>query len=351
MTRRPEPELDSRTAAESRAEALRLAFAPFLFQAVCALREFGILEYVWTNRRNGVTRSEVANHARVSPYAATVLLEAGLAARVFSLDADTFFPTRTAYYLLGDEMTRVNIDFVRDICYRPLQHLVASLREGSPRGLPELGDGFARSESLYADFDRLPADAARSWLAFDHYYSSLTYDVVLAEVLKGATRRVLDVGANDGRFAAACLGQNADVQVTLVDHAVQIAVARERLVQAGLSDRATFVVADLADDPELPEGFDAVWASQVLDCLSEPQIARLLSKVRASLEPGGRLMVLEPCWDLQPQRAGQDALALLSLYFACAANGNSRMYDSATLVRLLLAAGFEAFHRQRDLAG
>jgi hypothetical protein len=341
--------VEPESAVEARAEALRLAFAPLMFHAVCALRDFGVLDFGWANKDRGVKRAEVAEHAGISLYAATVLLEAGLAARAFRLEGDTFFLTRVGHFLLNDEMTRVNIAFARDVCYGPLRHLSQSLKDGRPRGLAELDATLGRSESLYSDFDRLPADVSESWLAFDHYYSSLTHGNVARTLLQGRVQRLLDVGANDGRFAQACLEADPALSVTLVDHAVQIGVARERLTRAGLVDRAAFVVADLGHESALPTGFDAVWISQVLDCLSESQVVALLARLRGSVVGGGRVLVLEPCWDLQPQRVGQDVLTLLSLYFACAANGTSRMYDSGTLVRLIEAAGLTVEERHDGL--
>lgn len=337
------------SALAARAEALRLAFAPFLFQATLALREQGVLALAWAERQQGVTREQVAERTGLSAYAATVLLEAGLAAGVLSLEGERFFPTLVGYFLLCDEMVRVNMEFARDVCYRPLQHLVPSLHEGRPRGLAELGEGLAGSDSLYRDFERLTPIVAESWLAFDHYYSGLTYDTVLGLVLREGTERVLDVGANDGRFAEACLLRDDGVHVTLVDHGVQLPRARARLEAQGLGSRAAFVEADLASAPELPAGFQAIWVSQVLDCLSESEVVLLLTRLKAALVPGGRLFVLEPCWDLQPQRAGRDVLTLLSLYFTCAANGKSRMYDSATLTRLLSTGGFTLVARRDGL--
>lgn len=340
---------DSESALDAKANALRLAFAPFLFHAVCALLDFGIVRLAWAKREHGVSRAEVAEQASISPYAATVLLEAGLAARVFSLEGDRFFVTRSGYFLLDDEMTQVNIAFARDVCYGPLRRLGESLKDGRPRGLPELAAGLGDADSLYAAFDRLPAGVRQSWLAFDHFYSGLTRRPVLDLVFGTRIERLLDVGANDGRFAEACLRHDPLVEVTLVDHPVQIEVARARLAAAGLLGRASFVATDLALGPELSAEFDVVWLSQVLDCLPEADVVRLLVRLRGSLAPGGRVFILEPCWDLQPQRAGQDALVLLSLYFACAANGNSRIYDSGTLLRMLNEAGLSVVMRRDGL--
>lgn len=337
------------SAAEARAKALRLSFAPFLFHAVCALREFGVLEHAWAERERGVTRAGVARALSLSEYAATVLLEAGLAAEVFTLEGERFRLTRTGYFVLHDEMTRVNLEFARDVCYRALEHLPESLRAGRPVGLKELGEGLAESRSLYADFAGMSPRVTESWLAFDHYYSSVAFDSALARVFSRPVRRMLDIGANTGKFAEACLGRDAGVRLVLLDHPRQLELAKRRLEEAKVLDRAELVPFDLLEGGPLPSGVDVAWLSQVVDCLSETEVVGLLQRVGTALNDGGRVFVLEPCWDLQPQRAGKDALTLLSLYFACAANGKSRMYDSVTLARLCDAAGLTVLARHDGL--
>ena len=43
--------------------------------------------------------------------------------------------------------------------------------------------------------------------------------------------------------------------------------------------------------------------------------------------------------DKQPHKVGSLSLQATSLYFTCVANGNSRMYDSETLLGCIRAAG------------
>lgn len=337
------------SASEARGKALRLTFAPFLFQAVCALDELGVLKLMWDHREQGLRREDIAERLGISRYAATVLLEAGVAAEVFSLSDGVFVLTRVGYYLCNDRMTQVNLAFARDVCYRPLQHLVESLREGRPRGLPELNTAFEDSQTLYADFGKLPPSVQESWLEFDHFYSDAAFQQALGVVLSADVRRVLDVGGNTGRFAQLCLKSNPDVSVTIADHPVQVESAKARLGQGEAGHRVAYLPRNLLSEEPYPGGFCAVWLSQLLDCLGEEEVAALLRSLRFSLRPGGKLFVLEPCWDLQRQRAGMEALTLLSLYFTSVANGNSRMYDSQTLTQLISSGGFSVLERHDDL--
>ena len=106
-------------------------------------------------------------------------------------------------------------------------------------------------------------------------------------------------------------------------------------------DRVRFHPVDILDPAaELPGGYDFIWLSQFLDCFSEGQIVEILGRVRATMAPQARLWILELFWDRQRFEAAALSLQLTSLYFACIANGNSQMYDSAVFFGLVERAGF-----------
>ena len=126
--------------------------------------------------------------------------------------------------------------------------------------------------------------------------------------------------------------------MTLVDLPGQLAVARENL--ASFPGRFTLVPANLLDPAAtLPAGADVYWLSQFLDCFSEEQIVSILSRVRAAMGPQSRAFILETFWDQQQHEAARFCVIGTSLYFACIANGNSRMYHSRVMKRLLGEAG------------
>jgi len=51
------------------------------------------------------------------------------------------------------------------------------------------------------------------------------------------------------------------------------------------------------------------------------------------------LYILELFWDRQKYEASSYSLNATSLYFTCLANGNSRMYHSTDMYRMIEAAG------------
>ena len=328
---------DDRTTLEARFEAQRLAFGPFLFQAARVLRNRGALEHLNRCGKKGATPEEVAHAVPgLSLYAARILLEAGLAAGMLALADERFCITKVGYLVLRDPMTRVNFDFVHDVCYQGMFRLEESLREGRPAGLEVFGPW----ATIYEGLPQLPPHVKRSWFAFDHFYSDGVFESVLPTVFERAPRRLLDVGGNTGKWALQCCGFDPQVRVTIVDHPGQLAVALDNARAAGLEDRIDGVAADLLDaSAPLPAGYDVYWMSQFLDCFSEPEIVSILERTAAAMRPDSRLFILETFWDRQRYEAGRFSVINTSLYFAAMANGNSKMYHSERMQACLAAAG------------
>ena len=327
---------DPLTALEAVSEAQRLAFAPLAFQATSVMRDRGVLAALADAVPDGLPAAEVVARTGLSDYAVRVLLEAGLGLRIVWRRGGRYHLGKLGRFLLEDEMTRVNFDFGRDVCYGAAAHLDASLAEGRPAGLHTLGPW----PTLYEGLSVLPEPARTSWFAFDHFYSDQAFPAVCARLAAAPPARLLDIGCNTGRFAKLCLERMPSLEVGLVDLPIQLDTARAALVEAGLEHRVRWHPLDLLDPAaELPTGYDVVWMSQLLDCFSEADIVAILSKVRAALPPGGRLLILELFWDRQRFEAAAFSLQQTSLYFACVANGNSQMYDSAVFLDLLPQAG------------
>lgn len=333
---------DERTVnTEARFAAQRLAFAPLMFQACRALRDFGILEALQQARRGGLTTREAVEKTQASPYAASLLLEAGLASGLCSCDDPSaaeprFFITHTGVYWLRDELTRVNAEFNHHVCYGGAAQLAEALRTGTPSGLPAIDSTGAKT--VYEALRTLSPEVKRAWFDFDHYYSDGVFELILPRVLTAEVKHLVDIGANTGRFAGLVLSTRDDVRLSLVDLPGQLAVAASNL--AAHAARVTMAPTNLLDATSpLPNGADVYWLSQFLDCFSEEEIVSILSRVRAAMRPDSRVFILETFWDQQQHEAARYCVIGTSLYFACIANGNSRMYHSEVMRRLAREAG------------
>jgi len=335
-------------ALEARYDAQRIAFGPVVFQAARTLRDEGILARLFAKREAGATLDALREGTALSEYALTVLLETALSADIVRKKGDAWCITLTGYFLERDELTRVNFDFVEDVCYRALDHLGTALKEARPAGLKELG----KWPTVYEGLSQLPEPARKSWFAFDHFYSDSAFPAALEILTSEKVTSLADVGANTGRFSTAFLERNPGANVTLVDLPGQLALARDNFAKldAKIASRATFHPCDLLNDAApLPKGVDSFWMSQFLCCFSEPQVASILTRAAAAMKSGGAIYVLDTFWDRQKHEVAAYCLINTSPYFTAVANGNSRMYKATDLVAIAGRAGLRLERAWDDL--
>lgn len=340
-------ETDKKSALEAISQAQFIAFAPYIFQASVILRDSGILKQVEDARVNGISIDEVAATVKMSKYGVRILLEAGLGIGLVFRKEDKFFLSKTGHFFLNDPMTRVNTDFMRDVCYDGAQDLQTSIERGKPIGLRHLGNW----ETIYQGLSILPEPAKTSWFHFDHYYSDNAFPEALPIVFESRPKKIMDIGANTGKFTLACLDYNTDVEVGLVDLQVQLNVATKNIESAGYGSRVQYYERNvLHADAELPKGYNIIWMSQFLDCFADHEIVSILEKCYRALDNNGRVFINETFWDRQRFEASAFSLQMTSLYFTTMANGNSQMYDSKVFINLIDKAGFEVV-KQTDNIG
>jgi SAM-dependent methyltransferase len=334
----------SKSLYEVKADAQKLAFAPFAFQAALALRDLGLLSALANSGPLGSTAAEVAHKTGLPLYGVKVLFEAAVVTELAVLEQERFRLTTLGLLVLQDPMTRVNMDFTADVCYRGMSSLQDAVRSGQPTGLKELG-GWT---NIYAGLAHLPAHVQTSWFAFDHYYSDGLFPAALPIVFERKPKRVMDIGANTGKFSLACLRHDPDVHMTLLDMPGQLAMAKGTL--GPLAQRASFHPIDFLDrDADFPPGQDVIWMSQFLDCFGEDDIVSILERARRALAPGGRIYIVDTYWDNQQHAAARFVLVMTSLYFTCLANGTSKMYHSEDMRRSVGRAGLSIAAEQDGL--
>lgn len=343
LTGQPKPNRDEKPLYDALIDAQKLAFAPLSFHAALAARDLGILAALADARQEGLTAEQVAELTRLPLYGVKVLLESAVVSELVALEDDRFRLRQLGVLVLRDPMTRVNMDFTADVCYRGMAHLQETVTSGKPAGLRELGPW----RTIYEGLTQLPPQTQKSWLAFDHYYSDHMFPNALPLVFANPPKRLLDVGANTGKFALSCLEHDPQVHVSLLDHPGQLELAGQAIAAKGHSARASFHPIDFLDASlEFPPDQDVIWMSQFLDCFGEDEIVSILERARRSLAPGGRIYIVDTYWDHQEHAAARFVLTMTSLYFACLANGNSKMYCSTDMRSCVERAGL---HIEREI--
>lgn len=323
---------DKKSAVQAKYDAQKIAFGPIMFQAALSLRNLGILEKLHEHRSNGLDYNELSTLCKVSRYGVKVLLEAGISLEMVYAKDDKFFLSKTGWFILNDDLTRVNMDFTNDVNYLGFANLEEAIKHGKPEGLKVFGEW----PTVYEALSQLPPKVQKSWFAFDHFYSDTAFPDILSILFEAKPKRILDVGGNTGKFSILCAKSNPYVHMTILDLPGQLEKARIEIEKEGLQDRIDLVPINLLDHTiSYPTGFDAVWMSQFLDCFPPEDIVQLLKKAKKALNKEGAIYILETYWDKQKYPASAYSLHATSLYFTCIANGTSQMYHSEDMYEMI----------------
>jgi ubiquinone/menaquinone biosynthesis C-methylase UbiE len=340
-------EKEKLSAVQAKEEAQWITFAPFVFQATRVLRDSGILSLV-ESHREGITLEDVTKQIKLPAYGIRVLIEAALGIGLLTLKDGKYKITKTTYFILHDELTKVNMDFTHDVCYNGMYFLEESIKNKKPEGLKVFGKWNTIYEALSTN---LPEKAKTSWFSFDHFYSDYAFPEALPHVYEFKPKKLLDIGGNTGKWSMQSFEFDPDVKITIMDMPGYVETAREQIHKKGFGNRISFHPVNILDESQqFPTGFDAVWMSQFLDCFSDDEIVSILKRCKKALNHGGHIFILETFWDRQRFEASAFSLQQTSLYFTVMANGNSQMYDSKVFIQLIERAGLEVME-QKDYIG
>jgi 2-polyprenyl-3-methyl-5-hydroxy-6-metoxy-1,4-benzoquinol methylase len=154
----------------------------------------------------------------------------------------------------------------------------------------------------------------------------------------GQPVKVLDIAAGHGLFGIFVARQNPHAEVTAVDWANVLEVARENAVKMGVNDRF-HTLPGSAFDVDLGTDFDLVLLPNFLHHFDETTCVKLLRKLRAAMKPSAVLATVEfvPNEDrVSPPHAAAFSMMML---------GGTEAGDAYTfheLDRMFRAAGFGA---------
>ena len=116
----------------------------------------------------------------------------------------------------------------------------------------------------------------------------------------GQVRRILDVGGGDATMACEVTRRHPHLRSTVFNLPKAAALGRANVAARGAGERVEIVEGDFFRDDLPPGGFDLVMFSRVLADWPPDVCRMLLRKARASLAPGGILLVAEPFRDQNP---------------------------------------------------
>jgi len=148
--------------------------------------------------------------------------------------------------------------------------------------------------------------------------------------------RLLDIAAGHGIFGISFAQANPNLEVTALDWAPVLEVAKENAQKFGVADRHHLLPGS-AFDVDFGEGYDLILLTNFLHHFDVATIETLLKKVHAALGEGGRAVTLEFVPDedrVNPPMQASFAMMML----ASTAAGDA--YTFAEYERMFANAGF-----------
>lgn len=148
-------------------------------------------------------------------------------------------------------------------------------------------------------------------------------------------RCLLDIGGGEGGFIQVAAARAPKTRFMLFDLKPVAEIARQRLAQAGLSDRCTVTGGDVFADA-LPRGADIASLLRVIHDHDDDRALQILRAVRQALPDNGILLLAEPMSGTTGAEPMSDAY--FAFYLRAMGRGQPRTREHLT--RLLNEAGF-----------
>lgn len=328
------------SAREAQKMAHLISWGPVAFQVARLMNKYGIFQMLH-DHPEGLSAKAIEDETKLSSYAVKCLMEASLTMHLVLIDTekDIYTLAKIGWFLLNDPLIRADIDFNHDVNYEGWFVLDKALEEGRPAGLEHFGSW----PTIYEGLSSLPEQVQKSWFGFDHYYSDHSFDEAMALIFKDGKKHLLDVGGNTGKFARKVTEYHPEAEVTVCDLKQQLEMLREQTQGHVGEARIHGHAMNLLDDNDqfpTSDHYDIIWMSQFLDCFGEQEIVSILSRA-AKIMDTNRLYIMETLWDRQKYTPAAFCLTMTSLYFTALANGNSKMYNTDDMIRLIEEAGLE----------
>jgi len=213
----------------------------------------------------------------------------------------------------------------RPVC----RDMVEVLRSGRPANWASL-----RDEKEWAKAMESPDFANRFTAAMD--CRGVFLAPAMAAVIPGAGRRhLLDIAGGSGIYACAMTARHEGLRATVLERPPVDGLAARLISERGFAGRVGIATGDIFRDP-FPAGADLHLFSNVLHDWDTTQVAELLAKSFATLEPGGLVLIHDA--HINAAKTGPLPVAAYSALLMTITEG--KCYSEKELADLLEAAGF-----------
>jgi len=268
------------------------------FQPACVLTAAAELDIFTVLYKRPMTAKSLADQLGCDLRATTILLNALTALCFLTKQANIYSVLPEAAEILTETGAHNVLPAVRHLsnCLRRWAQLARVTQTGKPA---ESSPSIRGAAADQADF-----------IGAMHNFSAAVAAQIVDRLGPLAFRHLLDIGGASGTWTIAFLHAVPQAKATLFDLPEVIPLAQQRIAEAGLSNRVTFVAGDYFED-ELPGGADFAWLSGVAHQNSRKQNRQLFAKIHIALQTNGVLVLRDVVMD--ESRSWPEAGALFAV--------------------------------------
>lgn len=281
-----------------------------------------------------LTGDQLAQAGQLNPFALKALLPLMASLGFLAVQGGRYGLTQTArLYLLQASPLYWGNAFAIHRTSGLYERLLAALRSRPVESLGLLGESTRPVDGWEAG--EIDPAMARLVCAFMHSHSQpAALGLAAGSAFKGV-RRLLDIGGGSGCFSIALAEADPGLSCTIMDLPVMCELAQSYIAASDAVGRVDARAVDMFRQ-DWPQGYDAVFMSNILHDWPEDTCVRLCELAFGVLPPGGRIFLHEML--IAEDGSGPLAAAGFSMQMLLGTKG--RQYSAAELTGFLDAAGF-----------
>jgi len=286
-------------------EVLQVAWS---FQQASVLTAAADLNVFTCLHDKQMTADALAGELGTDLRATTILLDALVALEFLTKQGDDYSVLEDLAELLSDKSEKNILPMVRHLanCLSRWAQLARVTQSGKPA---------ERCVSIRGE----AADQA-DFIGAMHNFSVPVAAEVVGRLQPLEFSHLLDIGGASGTWTMAFLDAVPEARATLFDLPDVIAMAEQRLSDAGLGDKVTLVPGDFYAD-DLPVGVDLAWLGAICHQNSRQQNRELFGKIHKAVTDDGVVVIRDVVMD--PSHISPEIGALFAVNMLVATEGGN----------------------------